>query len=215
MQNNSEKTPPNYDMPLRDLATACYRHVAPKDIERHIKRIEALPLPAQALSTPQILNRDEAGIPFADIFCGAGGLSLGFELEGAICKYALDHDSSALETFTINRPRNVEVVCSDIGNVMKQKSFASQVPLVIGGPPCQGFSLANQQPRESDPRNRLYADFLEAASRFGARVVVIENVPGILKHWEAVHTDLKGRGYASKVFLLEASEFGRFASLGG
>lgn len=195
-------------MQLRDLVAASYQHIAPKDIETHIKRIETLPQPTQVLSTPNILNRDESGIHFADIFCGAGGLSLGFELEGATCKYALDHDSSALETFTINRPKNVEVVCSDIGMALRQKSFANQVPLVIGGPPCQGFSLANQQPRKNDPRNRLYADFLETASRFGSKVVVIENVPGLLKHWDAVHADLKRRGYASKVFLLEASEFG-------
>ena len=208
MQNKTEKTPPNDDVQLRELAAACYRHVAPKDIEAHVNRLEAVKQPTQALSTPGILNRDVAGIPFADIFCGAGGLSLGFELEGAICKYALDHDTSALETFTINRPRNVEVVCSDIGNALNQKSFANQVPLVIGGPPCQGFSLANQQPRKNDPRNRLYADFLELSSRLGAKVVVIENVPGLLKQWNAVQKDLKGRGYASKVFLLEASDFG-------
>lgn len=208
MQNKTDKTYPNAGVQLREVAAACYHHVAPKDIEAHVKRLEALKQPAQVLSTPGILNRDEAGIPFADIFCGAGGLSLGFELEGAICKYALDHDSAALETFKINRPRNVEVVCSDIGVALRQKAFANQVPLVIGGPPCQGFSLANQQPRKNDPRNRLYADFLEIASQFGAKVVVIENVPGLLKHWNAVHADLKGRGYASKVFLLEASDFG-------
>jgi DNA (cytosine-5)-methyltransferase 1 len=208
MHNNAEKLPLNHGMQLRELVAACYHHVAPKDIETHIERIETLPQPPHVLSTPNILNRDEAGIPFADIFCGAGGLSLGFELEGATCKYALDHDSSALETFTINRPKNVEVVSADIGTALMQRSFASQVPLVIGGPPCQGFSLANQQPRKNDPRNRLYADFLETASRFGAKVVVIENVPGLLKHWDAVHTDLKARGYASKVFLQEASDFG-------
>jgi DNA (cytosine-5)-methyltransferase 1 len=193
---------------LRDLTDACYRHVAPNDIEKHLERIQLLEQPVHVLSTPQILNKGGSGIAFADIFCGAGGLSLGFELEGAICKYALDHDSSALETFVINRPRNVDVVCSDIGAVLKQHPSFNPVPLVIGGPPCQGFSLANQQPRESDPRNRLYADFLEAASRFDASVLVIENVPGIIKHWDEIHSDLRGRGYTSKIFLLEASEFG-------
>jgi DNA (cytosine-5)-methyltransferase 1 len=195
-------------MQLRELVTACYRHVAPKDIEAQINRIRALPQPSQLLSTPNILNQDEAGIPFADIFCGAGGLSLGFELEGATCKYALDHDSSALQTFGINRPRNVEVTCSDIATVLREQSISTQVPLVIGGPPCQGFSIANQQPLKNDPRNRLYADYLEAASRLGGKVVVIENVPGLLKHWNVVHADLKRRGYSSKVFLLEASDFG-------
>lgn len=208
MQKTTAKGLLNYGLQLRELATACYQHVAPSDIEMHINRIEAIPKPTQVLSTPQILNQNETGIAFADLFCGAGGLSLGFELEGAVCKYALDHDSSALETFRINRPRNVEIVCSDIGAAMKHHSFSNQVHLVIGGPPCQGFSLANQQPRKSDSRNLLYADFLEVASRLAAKVVVIENVQGILKHWDAIHTDLESRGYASKVFLLEAAEFG-------
>jgi DNA (cytosine-5)-methyltransferase 1 len=195
-------------MSLRDLVNACYRHVAPRDIQTHINRLAALPQPVQVLSTPEILNQGGGDICFADIFCGAGGLSLGFELEGAACTYALDNDSSALGTFAINRPTNLEIVCSDIGTVLERRSFSSEVPLVIGGPPCQGFSLANQQPRKSDPRNRLYVDFLELAARFRARVVLMENVPGILKNWAGIHADLKRRGYASKVLQLEASEFG-------
>ena len=193
---------------LRALTTACYRHVAPNDIEMHIARLEMLTQPKELLSTPKILNHNQTGIGFADIFCGAGGLSLGFELEGAVCKYALDHEPSALETFTVNRPNNLEVVCSGIEDVLNTHAFTIQVPLVIGGPPCQGFSLANQQPQIADPRNQLYADFLEVASRFGADVVVIENVLGILKQWSLIHADLEHRGYSSKVFELEASVFG-------
>lgn len=208
MRKIISKALPNYCKQVRELAVACYQHVAPGDIEMHINRIESIPKPTKVLSTPQILNQNETGISFADIFCGAGGLSIGFELEGAVCKYALDHDSSALETFRINRPSNVEIVCSDICAVLKHESFSVQVPLVIGGPPCQGFSLANQRPRKSDSRNLLYADFLEVASCLGARVVVIENVHGILKHWDAIHLDLESRGYAGKVFLLEAFDFG-------
>lgn len=208
MEKKSKGSANDYAMRLRELVTASYKHVAPTDIETHLKRLESVEQPDQVFATPNILNCDEAGIPFADIFSGAGGLSLGFELEGATCRFALDHDSSALETFAINRAKNVEVVLADIRAALHQRSFGIQVPLVIGGPPCQGFSLANQQPRENDPRNRLYTDFLEAASVFGARVVVIENVPGLLKHWDAVHRDLQRRGYSSSVFLLEAADFG-------
>ena len=195
-------------MSLRALVTACYQHVAPDDIGMHYERLEKLPQPEQALPTPQLLNQNRRGIAFADVFCGAGGLSLGFELEGAVCRFALDHDSSAIETFAINRPKNLKVVCSGIEEMLAAQNLDCQVPLVIGGPPCQGFSLANQQPRAADPRNRLYSKFLEAASRFRAGVVVIENVPGILKQWAMIRVDLERHGYSSRVFELEASDFG-------
>jgi DNA (cytosine-5)-methyltransferase 1 len=204
----SMRTRRNRAVSLQELTAAAYKHVAPKDVEIHFARLNDLPQPEPLFSPPQILNRTESGIPFADLFCGAGGLSLGFEQAGAICKYALDYDASALESFAINRPENLEVVCSKIEDVLKDDSISMQVPLVIGGPPCQGFSLANQQRQTVDPRNRLYADFLELSSRFGANILVLENVPGILKQWPAIHEDLEHRGYANKIFILEASDYG-------
>ena len=133
---------------------------------------------------------------------------MGFELAGAVCKYALDHDPAALASFKINRPEKIEVVCSDIGEVLKDSRVDKQIPLVIGGPPCQGFSVANQQKQAADPRNRLYEDFLELSSRFNASVLVMENVPGVLKQWPAISADLVSRGYYNKIFELEASDFG-------
>ena len=208
MQNFLTDNDQDYGVMLPELVRTCYKHVAPKDVEMHLKRLESGDKPDPIFATSTILNCDDSGIPFADLFCGAGGLSLGFELEGASCRFALDHDSSALETFAFNRAKNVQIMHVDIRTALHQQLLGVQVPLVIGGPPCQGFSLANQQPRENDPRNRLYEDFLEAASIFGAKAVVIENVPGLLKKWDAVHSDLQRRGYSSRVFLLEAEDFG-------
>lgn len=196
------------DDPLYELVKVCYEFVAPNEIDDHFKRIQRLQQPEVIHSSSSVLNQGDSGIQFADLFCGAGGLSLGFELEGAVCKYALDHDSSSLSTFAINRPKNVEISHSDIRSVLKQKTVFPNVPLVIGGPPCQGFSLANQQPLESDPRNRLYIDFLQLAERFHSKVVVIENVPGILKYWDRIQFDLNSRGFSSRVFQLDAYDFG-------
>jgi DNA (cytosine-5)-methyltransferase 1 len=193
---------------LYELVKACYQYVAPKDIDEHFKRVKGLQQPEFIHSSPSVLNLGDSGINFADLFCGAGGLSLGFELEGAVCKYALDHDSSSLATFAINRPKNIEVNNSDIRSVLKQKTVLPAVQLVIGGPPCQGFSIANQQPLESDPRNTLYIDFLKLADRFQSKVVVIENVPGILKYWDRIQSDLNSRGFCSRVFQLDAYDFG-------
>src|SRR5690349_9523633 len=119
LTNMTLNSPLQHSRSLRDLVAACYGHVAPQDIDFHINRLEAFAHPNPVLSTPDILNHNNTGIGFADLFCGAGGLSLGFELEGAVCRYALDHDSSALETFAINRPANLEIVCADIENVLK------------------------------------------------------------------------------------------------
>ena len=113
---SQKKKSPNSNAadPLCELVKACYQHVAPNDVDAHFKRIKRLSQPENLHSAPSVLNQGGSGIKFADLFCGAGGLSIGFELEGAECKYALDHDSSALETFAINRPKNIEIIHSDI-----------------------------------------------------------------------------------------------------
>lgn len=195
-------------MALYELTSAMYKHVAPKNIKSHFERLQQLPKPDSIFSSAETLNTSDSGIRYADLFCGAGGLSLGFELAGAVCEYALDHDVAALASFAINRPEKTKVVCSSIEKVLANHSVNARVPLVIGGPPCQGFSLANQQRQTKDPRNRLYEDFLELSSRLKASVLVMENVPGILKQWQAINTDLVHRGYANKVFELEATDFG-------
>jgi DNA (cytosine-5)-methyltransferase 1 len=195
-------------MTVEELVRSCYSHVSLKDIDKHLKRVKSLPQPKDVLSTPKVLKSGKRGICFADIFCGAGGLSLGFELEGGICKFAIDQDSIALETFKINRSENIEVINSEIASFIKNSRLTTKVPLVIGGPPCQGFSVANQQPKRNDKRNHLYAEFIEIASRFEAKIVVIENVPGILKYWDLINIDLKKRGFEAQIFLLEAFEFG-------
>jgi DNA (cytosine-5)-methyltransferase 1 len=193
---------------LEELVTSCYRHVAPRRIRTHLARVSKLQCRKDALSTPLVIGRRSSGIPFADIFCGAGGLSLGFELEGATCKYALDHDASSIETFAINRPVGTLARCIEVDDALRGDLAQLAVPLLIGGPPCQGFSLANQQPTKADPRNALYEDFLCAAELVGARILVMENVPGILKAWGRISADLGKRGFQGEVFTLEASDFG-------
>ena len=193
---------------LKELVRLCYKHVAPAEIDQHYERLNKIAAPRSILPTPTVLGCRAGGIAFADIFCGAGGLSLGFELEGASCKLALDHDSSAIETYSINRPKNAVVICSEIETFLNSTTPILDVPLLIGGPPCQGFSLANQQPKAADPRNRLYCKFLETAELARSNVLVIENVPGILKHWELISGDLKKHGYFSQVFEMQASDYG-------
>lgn len=117
-----------------------------------------------------------------DLFCGCGGLSLGFEQAGYNILLGIDHDKSALETFKRNHKGSEiihgdiqEVTASDIRKIIGNKT----VDVIIGGPPCQGLSLSG--PRKLDnPRNKLFLSYVRLVRDFKPKFFVLENVPGII-----------------------------------
>ena len=102
-------------------------------------------------------------INFIDIFCGAGGLSYSFKKKGHSLKLAIDIDSSSIKTLKKNFPSFKDnIINEDIVKLVKQKkylNFKNKIDLIMGGPPCQGFSTANRQNILNDPRNELYNFF--------------------------------------------------------
>lgn len=118
-----------------------------------------------------------------DLFAGAGGLSLGFEQAGFSIPLVIEKDDWAADTYENNR-ENISVTRTDITQV--DDSFFSNftgVDAIIGGPPCQGFSIsASNRRKEDDPRNYLYRDFLRAVRVIKPRVVFMENVKEIVKY---------------------------------
>src|SRR5690554_5646790 len=99
-----------------------------------------------------------------DTFSGAGGFSLGFEMAGCKVVGAVEDDKWACETFAHNH-QDATVIQGDISTISNdqlQASFQAAPPeIVIGGPPCQGFSIANRNGRDrKDPRNSLFRDFI-------------------------------------------------------
>jgi len=149
------------------------------------------------------------GIPFIDLFCGAGGLSLGLERNGFIPIFAIDYNEPACKTYMLNRPYLSENHClnEDIGIVIEQGLIPSS-PIVVGGPPCQSFSNANRQRLTDDPRNYLYKYFIEGLKRSGANICLFENVPGILTASKAVERDFDNIGFKIKSYVLNAKDFG-------
>lgn len=142
------------------------------------------------------------------LFCGAGGLDLGFENAGFHTIWANDINPDACDTH--RKWSNTEVVCSDIKGV----SCAS-VPdcnVIIGGFPCQGFSLAG--PRKiDDRRNLLYKFYVSMLEAKMPKVFVAENVKGILtlgggKIIEAILRDFSDRGYNVVPTLVNAADYG-------
>jgi DNA (cytosine-5)-methyltransferase 1 len=113
-----------------------------------------------------------------DLFCGAGGLSLGFELQGFKPVWANDLDPSAAQTYEANF--GVPCITGDLVNIVENRPFdIPRAEIVIGGPPCQGFSLLNKA-RDGDPRRHLWIPFLDVVHLSGAVAFVMENVPQII-----------------------------------
>lgn len=116
-----------------------------------------------------------------DLFCGAGGMSLGFSARFGhpfVHVWANDMDKSCAETYSENF--DCRCVTGDINEILENEP--DEIPkadVVIGGPPCQGFSLLNKK-RKGDPRKQLWRPFLEVVERAGAEVFVMENVPHLL-----------------------------------
>lgn len=147
-----------------------------------------------------------AGLPkVLSLFCGAGGLDIGFRDNGFLIELAIDKSSAAIETHKRNFPgtRSRSANLQEIGPVGVRDLLLETLPAgsrlaVIGGPPCQGFSRANSAARNDDPRNQLvvlYIDIVRLlAITFDLEFVVFENVLGIkdAKHSETFQCLLRG-----------------------
>lgn len=113
-----------------------------------------------------------------DLFSGAGGLSVGFAMAGGIPLGAVDIDNDSITTYKKNFPMAQDVACCPIEE-WKPRTVPGKVDIIIGGPPCQGFSLARGQRFLDDPRNHLYKYFVDLVGLYRPKWLVMENVEGI------------------------------------
>lgn len=152
----------------------------------------------------------ETKFDFIDLFCGAGGLSVGLEQEGFRPIIAVDNNKAAIMTYRFNRPWLSEknIINEDIRTLIDQEVFP-HVPLVVGGPPCQGFSVANQHKKENDERNELYRFYVHTVAQAKPQVFLMENVEGILQLYTQIEEDFLNIGYITcKPLLLNTKDFG-------
>ena len=158
-------------------------------------------------------NSKTKDLKIVDLFCGAGGLSLGFENAGFKIGLANDIDFNSIETFKKNRPDvlSENIFLGDISDFIKTKNKFlkdTKFSVVIGGPPCQGFSMANRQRLIRDPRNILYKKFIEVINLAKPSFLVMENVKGMLASASQVVEDLESVGYSVDYKLYNAKDFG-------
>lgn len=153
-----------------------------------------------------------------DLFAGCGGLSTGFEMAGFEIPLAVEKDEWASETYKRNHPETFVMTeditkITDLDELLDSKKV--KIDGIIGGPPCQGFSLSgNRDPK--DPRNSLFMEFIRFVDHYQPSFFVMENVTGILSMVtkdkkpvkEVIRTEFEKIGYNLEVFTLNAAEFG-------
>jgi len=148
-----------------------------------------------------------------DLFCGAGGLSLGFVQEGFYAALANDIEECCVDTYAHNHPETPRdhIILGDIRNVVAdlENLMANEdVDIVVGGPPCQGFSMANRQRLIDDPRNYLYKNYIEVVKKLRPKFFVMENVKGMLSVAGQVKEDFQRIGYEVECKVFNAKDFG-------
>lgn len=143
------------------------------------------------------------------LFSGAGGLDLGFKMAGHEIIWANDNFSDAVETYKANLGEHI--VCEDIYKIDVEKIPGCDI--VIGGFPCQGFSIANMKRHADDSRNELYKMLIKVITTKHPKFFVAENVKGILSldHGEVIKmimNDFNSIGYAAEYKVLNAADYG-------
>ncbi len=151
---------------------------------------------------------------FVDLFSGCGGLSQGFTKANFSKIFSIEIDPDASATIRKNWPQSYHFE-GDISNLsnqeLKEVVKNREIHMVVGGPPCNGFSVAGHR-NPNDKRNYLYEEFLRIVKCFRPWVVVMENVPGIVtmdngRFLEKINKKLKSYGYRVSVRILEAANF--------
>ena len=150
-----------------------------------------------------------------DLFCGCGGLSLGFEKAGINILLGIDAWQDAITTFNYNH-KNSQGLCADLSTLnpkdIELNLNNKTVDLIIGGPPCQGFSVAGKR-IINDERNKLYKNFVRFVDYFKPKAFVMENVPNILSIGggtvrDSIVKDFSDLGYKVVYQVLTASNYG-------
>lgn len=150
-----------------------------------------------------------------DLFAGVGGLSLGFEMSGFDVLLANEYDKSIAEAYIANH-QNTKMIVGDITTLDLKNTFGSyrgKVDVIIGGPPCQGFSQKGQRKTIHDERNFLFKYYVSVVDLVKPKYFVMENVPNLLTaeggyFLKEIEDLFNNMGYSLQHGVLNASDYG-------
>lgn len=145
------------------------------------------------------------------LFCGAGGMDVGFTKAGYDVVWANDFNKDACATYAANF--GPHVVCGDINELIPTLDKFNNIDCVFGGPPCQGFSVAGRMD-PSDERSKLVMSYMKVVERVKPKIFVMENVKalGVLEKFSLVREELfrhaHNMGYSTELLILNSKDFG-------
>lgn len=154
-----------------------------------------------------------------DLFAGVGGISSGFKKAGFDVLSANEYKEDIANTYVKNHP-GTKMIIKDIAKLKSRELLNGEkkVDVIVGGPPCQGFSMAGRRIRNkgaflNDPRNELFKEFIRVVKDIKPKVFVMENVAAILNIYgglikKEIIKKFKDIGYETKVHILLAADYG-------
>lgn len=168
--------------------------------------------------------KTKSNATFIDLFSGCGGFSAGLEAAGWTCLAGIDHNPKAIDTFSENHSKDTVSLAKDLTEFnpedLAELIKVKHVDLIVGGPPCQGFSSARQSAGSNsghrlviDLRRELYKIFLKYINFFRPKIFVMENVLGIKKnqngkYFTAIQNEARNIGYRVISFEVKTWEYG-------
>lgn len=172
------------------------------------------------VAVKRVTGKAKKGAPLRtiDLFCGAGGITEGFRQAGYMSLYGNDVMPEAIETFKLNHPEAI-ADCRPIEEVNPAEIRAKlglepgELDVLVGGPPCQGFSINAPERFLNDPRNKLFTHYERFLEEFRPKTFLFENVPGLMslgdgKVFRQIVNIFTGLGYHVTAKILFAAHYG-------
>lgn len=165
------------------------------------------------------LQKPEGKLTHFDLFCGAGGFSVGCEMSGFESVVGIDHFEPAMDTWMKNHPHalgclgDIRKVNPKAIKLLLSNKGIDKINLLTGGVPCQGFSRSNRKHNDNDARNFLFLEYMKYVDEFQPDYIILENVSGMRetaggKFEKDIIAAMEELGYAVSVQLLNAADYG-------
>lgn len=191
-----------------------------ENVQPGTEACRACPLTRFCLAGREVLRTTPSGPTFVDVFAGAGGFGLGFRQAGFRELAAIEKCKQAVDTLYYNTPEMnwTTILRKDVrrlGPLARTLEGIGPVDVLLGGPPCQPFSMIRRhtRPDRRHPQRFLFKTFIRMAEALKPRIVIMENVPGLLNAADGVHikrilSQFSDTGYHAEYRLLNAADFG-------
>ncbi|MDR2360712.1 MAG: DNA cytosine methyltransferase [Oscillospiraceae bacterium] len=203
----------NSDQFVSDVIEDVWDNNVPSQKSAYIQEIEPLYFNLNGLQVPK------DSLTMLDLFCGAGGFSVGASWAGFFPVFGIDYLAPAVSTWSANHPDSIcclgdirQTDAKHIKTLLSGKSV-KHINLIAGGVPCQGFSIANRKHNDNDQRNFLFLEYMKFVKVFDPDYIILENVSGMRstaggQFEQNIIANMQSLDYTVTVRIVNAVEYG-------